>query len=204
MRVIAGSAGGIRLAVPKRGVRPTMDRVKAAIFSSLGDAVIGARVLDLFAGSGALGIEALSRGASSAVFIEQDRESAEIIEINLAKTRLSGRVRQGDVFDLLRHASNAKTFQIIFADPPYEKTKHGERYTERLLGNEALPRLLESSGVFVLEKRPGEVLPETKLWRIIRQKTYGSTEVLFLSATPTSSREHVKNFGIGNPESAIE
>jgi 16S rRNA (guanine966-N2)-methyltransferase len=191
MRVIAGSAGGIRLTVRKRGVRPTMDRVKGAIFSSLGDAVIGARVLDLFAGSGALGIEALSRGASSAVLVEQDRQSAEIIEANLAKTRLRGRVRQQDVFDFLRHASNAKTFQIIFADPPYEKTKCGERYTEKLLTNKALPRLLEPSGVLVLEKRPGEVLPQTKLWRIIRQKTYGATEVLFLSA-------------IGNPESAIE
>ena len=88
MRVIAGSAGGIRLAVPKRGVRPTMDRVKAAIFSSLGDSVGGARVLDLFAGSGALGIEALSRGASSAVFVEEDWQSAEIIERNLVKTKL--------------------------------------------------------------------------------------------------------------------
>ena len=67
MRVIAGSAGGIRLDVPKQRVRPTMDRVKAAIFSSLGEAVIGARVLDLFAGTGALGIEALSRGAESAL-----------------------------------------------------------------------------------------------------------------------------------------
>ena len=73
MRVIAGSAGGIRLAVPKQGVRPTMDRVKAAIFSSLGDAMVGARVLDLFAGSGALGIEALSRGAFSVVFVEGER-----------------------------------------------------------------------------------------------------------------------------------
>ena len=123
MRVIAGSAGGIRLAVPKRGVRPTMDRVKAAIFSSLGDAVAGARVLDLFAGSGALGIEALSRGASSAMFVEEDRQSSEIIERNLAKTKLKGRVRQQDVFDFLRHISGAETFQIIFADPPYEKTK---------------------------------------------------------------------------------
>jgi 16S rRNA (guanine966-N2)-methyltransferase len=100
MRVIAGSAGGIRLEVPKRGVRPTMDRVKAAIFSSLGDSVAGARVLDLFAGSGALGIEALSRGASSAVFVEEDRQSAEMIERNLAKTKLKGRVRQQDVFEV--------------------------------------------------------------------------------------------------------
>jgi 16S rRNA (guanine966-N2)-methyltransferase len=198
MRVIAGSAGGIRLAVPKRGVRPTMDRVKAAIFSSLGDAVAGARVLDLFAGSGALGIEALSRGASSVLFVEEDRQSAEIIERNLAKTKLRGRVRQQDVFNFLRHAGGAETFQIIFADPPYEKTKHGDSYTERLVTNEMLPRLLDSSGVFVLEKRPAETLPEMQLWRLVRQKTYGATEVLFLFATPTSSREHGKNFGIRN------
>ncbi|PYK52033.1 MAG: 16S rRNA (guanine(966)-N(2))-methyltransferase RsmD [Verrucomicrobia bacterium] len=182
MRVIAGSAGGIRLAVPKRGVRPTMDRVKAAIFSSLGDAVIGARVLDLFAGSGALGIEALSRGASSVVFVEEDPQSVDIIEGNLGKTKLAGRVRQQDAFDFLRHSSTAETFQIIFADPPYEKAKHGERYTEKLLTNEALPRLLESSGVFVLEKRPNETLPKMKFWRMIRQRTYGATDVLFLSA----------------------
>jgi 16S rRNA (guanine966-N2)-methyltransferase len=204
MRVIAGSAGGIRLAVPKRGVRPTMDRVKAAIFSSLGDAVIGARVLDLFAGSGALGVEALSRGASSVVFVEEDPQSADIIDGNLAKTKLAGRVRRQDAFDFLRHVPTAETFQIVFADPPYEKTKHGERYTEKLLTNEALPRLLESSGVFVLEKRPTETLPKMKFWRVIRQKTYGATEVLFLSATPTSNREHAKNFGVHNSQSAIQ
>ena len=186
MRVIAGSAGGIRLAVPKHGVRPTMDRVKAAIFSSLGDAVIGARVLDLFAGSGALGIEALSRGASSVVFVEADRESAEIIEGNLAKTNLRGRVRQQDVFDFLRHASGAEMFHIIFADPPYEKTETGERFTEKLLANEELAQLLDPDGIFVLEKRPAEALPEATLWRVIREKTYGATEVLFLSATNAS------------------
>ena len=182
MRVIAGSAGGIRLAVPKDDVRPTMDRVKAAIFSSLGDAVIGARVLDLFAGSGALGIEALSRGASSAVFVEEDRQSADIVEANLAKTRLMGRVRRQDVFNFLRHASPAERFQIIFADPPYETAKHGERYTEKILTNNALPELLDCGGVFVLEKRPGESLPGTKYWRVVRQKRYGATETLFLSA----------------------
>jgi 16S rRNA (guanine966-N2)-methyltransferase len=182
MRVIAGSAGGIRLAVPKNGVRPTMDRVKAAIFSSLGDAVAGASVLDLFAGSGALGIEALSRGASSGLFVEEDQQSAEIIERNLAKTKLKGRVRQQNVFDFFRHTSGTETFQLIFADPPYEKTKRGESYAEKLLTNEALSRLLGSGGVFVLEQRPNEILTEMKLWRIVRRKTYGTTEVLFLSA----------------------
>src|ERR1041385_5478442 len=181
MRVIAGSAGGIRLAVPKCGVRPTMDRVKAAIFSSLGDAVAGARVLDLFAGSGALGIEALSRGAASAMFVEGDPQSAEIIERNLASTKLMGRVRQQNVFDFLRHALRAGTFHIIFADPPYENIRDGQSYSEKLVTNEGLSRLLEPGGVFVLEKQPTEMLPEIKFWRVVRRKTYGATEVLFLS-----------------------
>ena len=180
MRVIAGSAGGVRLLVPRRGVRPTMDRVKAAMFSSLGEAIIGARVLDLFAGSGALGIEALSRGAASALFIENDRQSAEAIEKNLVKTNLQGRVRDQDVFDFLRQRSNAEKFQIIFADPPYETTKR-ESSAEKLLNNEALRQLLEPGGILVLEKSPTDILPQTNLWRVLRQKTYGATEVLFLS-----------------------
>src|SRR5437660_161782 len=138
MRVIAGSAGGIHLTVPQRGVRPTMDRVKAAIFSSLADQVIDAPILDLFAGSGGLGIEALSRGAASVLFIEEDRESIAAIEKNLAKTKLRGRVRQQDVFEFLRRSSFAEKFRIIFADPPYEKTKAGEHFTEKLLANAAL------------------------------------------------------------------
>ncbi|MDP9186347.1 MAG: 16S rRNA (guanine(966)-N(2))-methyltransferase RsmD [Verrucomicrobiota bacterium] len=183
MRVIAGRAGGVPLVSPKNGTRPTMDRVKAAIFSSLGETVIGARVLDLFAGTGALGIEALSRGAGSALFVEEDRQSIAAIEKNLAKTQLAGRVRQQDVFSFLKNAAAAtEKFQIVFADPPYDKMKSGERFTEKLLANETLPRLLEPDGVFVLEKRPSEELPPTKLWQVRRQKRYGATEVLFLSA----------------------
>jgi 16S rRNA (guanine966-N2)-methyltransferase len=193
MRVIAGSAGGVRLAVPKRGVRPTMDRVKAAIFSSLGEAIIGARVLDLFAGSGALGIEALSRGAASAIFVEDDRQSAEAIEKNLAKTNLQGRVRDQDVFDFLRQQSNADKFQIIFADPPYEKGQRDQNCTEKLLNNESLPQLLEPTGIFVLEKRPGETVSELKLWRVIRQKGYGATEIVFM-----------RQSAFGNWQSAIQ
>ena len=182
MRVIAGRAGGVRLTSPKSGVRPTMDRVKAAIFSSVGEMVIGARVLDLFAGTGALGIEALSRGAESALFIEEDRQSATTIEKNLTKTQLTGRVRQQDVFRFLTTAAAAaEKFQIVFADPPYDQTKSGEGFTEKLLGSKALPQLLAPGGFFILEKRPGESLPEMKSWRLVRQKTYGATEVLFLS-----------------------
>ena len=191
MRVIAGTAGGVRLAAPTRSVRPTMDRVKAAIFSSLGDGIVGVRVLDLFAGTGALGIEALSRGAASVVFIEDDRQSVDLIEKNLAKTRLKGRVRHQDVFDFLRQASNADKFQIIFADPPYEKTKHGKSHTEKLLNNKSLPQLLEPHGIFVLEKRPSEPVPEKQFWRVIRQKAYGATEVLFLCHAAIPDAEFV-------------
>ena len=181
MRVVAGTAGGIQLLVPKTGVRPTMDRVKAAIFSSLGEAVLGARVLDLFAGSGALGIEALSRGAATAVFVEQDRHAITAIEKNLAKTKLKGSIRQAGVFAFLRRAASNEKFQIIFADPPYDPMKSGERFTDKLLANDALPQLLGLGGTFVLEKRPEESLSKMKWWRVIRQKAYGTTEVLFLS-----------------------
>jgi 16S rRNA (guanine966-N2)-methyltransferase len=180
MRVIAGSAGGIHLHVPKQRVRPTMDRVKAAIFSSLGEEVIGARVLDLFAGSGALGIEALSRGAASVMFVDEDRQSIAAIEKNLAKTKLDGRTRHQEVFEFLKRANAAEKFRIIFADPPYEKTKGGERFTEKLLANETLSQLLDPDGIFVLEKQPDEKVPEMEFWKVARKKTYGATEVLFL------------------------
>jgi 16S rRNA (guanine966-N2)-methyltransferase len=181
MRVIAGRAGGARLLVPKTGTRPTMDRVKAAIFSSLGELVIGAQVLDLFAGSGALGIEALSRGAAGAVFVDEDRQSIAVIEKNLAKTHFEGRVYQENVFTFLKRSSSTATFRIIFADPPYEEMNSGEAFTDKLLVNENLPRLIDRDGVFVLEKRPDEHFPELKCWRLLRQKAYGATEVLFLS-----------------------
>ena len=180
MRVIAGAAGGIALEVPKSGVRPTMDRVKAAIFSSLGDEVIGARVLDLFAGTGALGIEALSRGAASALFVEENSGAASAIERNLARTKLEGRVRKQDVFAFLKSTAAPQPFGIIFADPPYEKTKSGGAFTQLLLESAELAAMLEPSGVFVLEKRPAERMPASGLWDVDRAKKYGATEVLFL------------------------
>jgi 16S rRNA (guanine966-N2)-methyltransferase len=180
MRVIAGSAGGIQLDVPTSGVRPTMDRVKGAIFSSLGEKIIGARVLDLFAGSGALGIEALSRGAASVLFVEENAAAAVAIERNLARTKLAGRVRKQDVFAFLRSSQSRQSYRIIFADPPYEKTKSGEAYTQLLLDSHELAGMLEPSGVFVLEKRPGEKIPAAALWNVTRARRYGATEVLFL------------------------
>src|SRR5205814_2608447 len=179
MRVIAGSAGGLRLEVPSRGVRPTMDRVKAAIFSSLGDHILGARVLDLFAGTGGLGIEALSRGAASALFVELNRQAARAIERNLAIVQLQAKVRVEDVFEFARHTD--VQFDIVFADPPYERTSAGESFTDLLLSNSAIPRLVAAGGVFVLEKRPGETMPAHSRWELLRKRRYGTTQVLFLT-----------------------
>lgn len=180
MRVIAGTSGGIRLVVPKSDIRPTMDRVKAAIFSSLGERVLGARVLDLFAGTGALGIEALSRGAASVMFVENDRQAVAAIERNLDQTGFTGRIRKQDVFDFLSHASTAEAHDLIFADPPYDKSKLCDAFTKLLLRNDRLPARLTNGGIFVLEKRPGERLPTSDFWEVIRRKTYGATETLFL------------------------
>ena len=180
MRVIAGSAGGIQLVVPTEGVRPTMDRVKAAIFSSLGEQIIGARVLDLFAGTGALGIEALSRGAVSALFVEENAAAIRAIEQNFIRTRLRGPVRRQEVFAFLEAPWPNETFGVIFADPPYEKTKTGGAFTQLLLENRNLSALLQPGGTFVLEKRPGEEVVPSELWQIVRAKTYGATEVLFM------------------------
>jgi 16S rRNA (guanine966-N2)-methyltransferase len=178
VRVIAGIAGGLHLEVPRRGVRPTMDRVKGAIFSSLGERIIGARILDLFAGAGGLGIEALSRGAVSAIFVESNRSSARAIERNLTTAKLEGKVRSQDVFEFLKHTT--QQFDIIFSDPPYEPVSSGESFTNLLLNNEAIPRVLAGNGAFVLEKRPGEPLPPHPNWAISRARKYGATEVLFL------------------------
>jgi 16S rRNA (guanine966-N2)-methyltransferase len=190
MRVIAGSAGGIQLEVPKRGVRPTMDRVKAAIFSSLGDKIVGARVLDLFAGSGALGIEALSRGAASVLFIDHDRQVIQTIERNLRKAKIDGKARQQDVFAFLESPPSLGSFDLIFADPPYEQMQSGERYTDKLLSSETVPELLATGGIFVLEKRPGEEIAPTPRWNLVRQKTYGATEVIFVSASRRGTDAH--------------
>jgi 16S rRNA (guanine966-N2)-methyltransferase len=165
-----------------------MDRVKAAIFSSLAEKVIAARVLDLFAGAGGLGIEALSRGAASVIFVEKDRVAAGAIERNLAMAKFQAQMRMQDVFAFLRSATGK--FDLIFADPPYEKTEADESYTDLLLNHPRLPELLTACGVFVLEKHPEESLPNIPLWNVDRSRRYGATEVLFLSA-------------IRNPNSAI-
>ena len=128
MRVISGSAGGITLKLPKTDLRPTMDLVRGAIFSSLGGGVEGASVLDLFSGTGSIGIEALSRGAASATLVEADRKACTIINENLARTRLQARVVCNDVFRFLEANVALEPMDFIFADPPYAKKKRRQGF----------------------------------------------------------------------------
>ena len=125
MRIIAGSAKGLILQAPPSITRPTMDRVRAAIFSILGDRVPEAHVLDLFAGTGAMGIEALSRGAASALFIDHQKKATELIHKNLATTKLVGQIQTSDALTCLdRLTQLGSTFDLIFADPPYAVKEH--------------------------------------------------------------------------------
>jgi len=122
MRVIAGTAGGTRLATVPKGVRPTSDRVRESLFNSLGQFFEGGRVLDLYAGTGALGIEALSRGSEFAVFVERDRRARTVILDNLRRTGFADRaeVLGGEVEAALgRLFGRGERFDLIFADPPY-------------------------------------------------------------------------------------
>src|SRR5262245_39713346 len=136
MRIISGFAGGILLRTPSHDVRPTMDMVREAIFSSLGDRVVGARVLDLFAGSGAFGIEALSRGAAEAVFVDNHPKAIEAIRFNLERTRLDGKVIRQDVFKYLQKVD--QPFHLIFADPPYARYSRDRNYALEILQFKAL------------------------------------------------------------------
>jgi 16S rRNA (guanine966-N2)-methyltransferase len=122
MRVIAGSAKGRRLGPVPRGVRPVSDRAREGLFSSLAGRVVEARCLDLFAGTGAVGIEALSRGASSCRFVDRSRAAAAAIRANLAVTGLADRatVVVGDVLDHLRGGPPEEPADLVFLDPPYE------------------------------------------------------------------------------------
>jgi 16S rRNA (guanine966-N2)-methyltransferase len=171
MRVIAGTHKGRRLHTPRGSeTRPTSDRVREALFSILGD-VAGMRVLDLYAGSGALGIEALSRGADEVVFVESGRQAAEAIRANLrAIGDPDALIWLGDALAYLRNADPGAPFDLVFADPPYSSaTQVGGKLSE------LLPALLTDSSLTVTEsdkRAPLELsLP------LVDERTYGDTRI---------------------------
>lgn len=148
MRVIAGKFKGRQLRAPRgRSVRPTADRVKEALFSILGERVAGAYTLDLFAGSGALGIEALSRGAAGATFVDKSRTAIATIKANLAAVAVEAQVYHEDALKFLSWSGKeGRTYNLVFLDPPYAELKE----LAELLG-EALPGILAANAIVVCE-----------------------------------------------------
>jgi 16S rRNA (guanine(966)-N(2))-methyltransferase RsmD len=173
MRVIAGELGGRQLLAPRGWkVRPTSERVREAIFSALGERVAGAEVLDLYTGTGALAIEALSRGAARATLVDHDTRPA---LGNVANLGLGERARlvRGDVARWLEKAEAEDGFDLIFVDAPY---RLAGRVTEEL--NTHLPRLLAAGGRAVVESGAGSPLRIDSL-RSLRQRRYGAADVCF-------------------------
>jgi len=188
MRVVGGIAGGIPLHVPKTDLRPTMDVVKNAIFNSLVEFVPGARVLDLFAGTGGLGIEALSRGAASCVFVESDRRACDSIRRNLEKTKLTGgAVTCADAVRWIERNAQPGTFDLILADPPYARGDGKRDFAKELIALDAIRAALAPGGMFILEHRPEEPLQLDPGWECTRDKRYGATAVAFLRAAQISN-----------------
>ncbi len=182
MRVIAGKAKGMQLqAVPGSGTRPISDRVKEALFNILGAETVGARLLDLFAGTGSVGIEALSRGAEQVVFVEKRAQAISTIHANLRHTKLQagGRVVKADVFRYLQ--GEPEPFDLVYVAPP----QYEGFWSQTLLALEANPGWLSRYGLVVVQIFPKELeaLPLETL-QLVDQRKYGSTLLCFYEPAP--------------------
>lgn len=178
MRIAGGEFGGRRLKVPKSGaVRPTQDRVREAIFSIVQGEIAGADFLDLFAGSGAVGLEALSRGASAATFVEQNRRHVAALRENLAQ--FPGAADRSCVVcaDCYRWLSThaGAGFSIGFADPPYALGE--ERGYASVLATLAARDVIRPGGLFIAEMTAVQKAEETPGWELLRDRAYGRTRL---------------------------
>jgi 16S rRNA (guanine966-N2)-methyltransferase len=181
MRIVAGKFRGRPIIAPDSDrTRPTSDRVREAVFNILAHGIEdfsleGARVLDLFAGTGALGLEALSRGAGYCLFVEEDAETRALIRRNVEALGLTGitKIFRRDA-TALGPASNRGAFQLVFLDPPY-----GKGLGERALASAAAGQWLAPSAVAVLEERKGTTLVPPAGFTALDQRDWGDTQVLF-------------------------
>lgn len=178
VRVISGSARGLKLNTPGDDrVRPTTDRVKESMFNIVQDWVYDSQVLDLFAGSGALGIEALSRGASQAVFCDNSLDSIKIIKSNIEKARVVDRsqIVSGDYKRCLRdmEAKN-QSFDMIFVDPPYY-----EGLFEEVLDTIRSCKILKKDGIVIVEHVAKKPIGQVEGLEVYKEKKYGITMLTF-------------------------
>ena len=188
MRIIGGTAAGTILKVPKGfDVRPTPDLVRQAIFNSLGQRVVGAKVLEVFAGTGALSLECLSRGAVQSHCIEKSGKHAQFIRGNLDAAGFSPgqiQIRVQDAFvGLAQLAALGEKFDLILADPPYGEKNVGRRSTsfaQKMLDDESLPQLLAENGLFILGHTKRDTLSFSETWEETRMLKHGDTVMRFL------------------------
>lgn len=184
MRIVAGKFKGRTLASPKdRSIRPTGDRVREALFNILahgidGFEIEGARVLDLFAGTGALGLEALSRGAKYCLFIENSASARALIRTNVEALNLTGvtRIWRRDA-SALGPAGNMEPFDLVFADPPY-----GQGLSQKALGAALDNNWVRTGGIVVVEESAGSFVDEPEGYEELDRRAYGDTEILVLRA----------------------
>jgi 16S rRNA (guanine966-N2)-methyltransferase len=189
MRIIGGTVGGALLKVPRGyDVRPTPDLVRQALFNSLGDRVTNTRVLELFAGTGAISLECLSRGATQALCVENTHRHAEVLRQNLESVGLPPerlQVRLQDAFTAVRQLAAAnQRFDLILADPPYGEKNLGRRSTsiaQRLLDEPALPSLLGDRGLFVLGHARRDTLTLPPNWIQSKALRHGDSIMLLLT-----------------------
>ena len=170
MRVITGKARGVQLKTPDGMLtRPTADRVKEALFSIINFDIPGAKVLDLFGGTGQLGIEAMSRGAERCVFVDAREDACKLIKENLKRTKLEGTVVRSDYMEYLNRCK--EQFSIIFLDPPY-----AEEYLENAINRIAEIDILQTDGIIVAERPVGKELPwEFDGYQRSKDYKYGKT-----------------------------
>lgn len=180
MRVTGGTLGGRKILAPKTGTRPALDRVREAVFSALATCTVDVRVVDLFAGSGAYGIEAWSRGAASVCWVEQDGTAISVLRKNVKTLGIdknkNAQVVRADVWKWLAQTRSMEV-DLVFADPPYQRREE-EGQAERLMQVMVEYRLLREGGLLVYEqgKREPVIVPEG--WVLLRDRTYARTRSL--------------------------
>ena len=179
MRVITGTARGRRLKTPDNyDIRPTTDNVKESLFNILQFDIEGRRVLDLFAGTGQLGIECLSRGAANVTFVDKDRNAVKIVRENLKSCGLNATVLQEDA---LRILERGQKYDLIFVDPPYDSDLY-----EAVLDRINLVDILSEGGIIVCEARRERVLPDmTAPYRKCKEYCYGKVKLCLYKKEPT-------------------
>lgn len=178
MRVITGTARGRRLKTPDNyDIRPTTDNVKESVFNIIQFDIEGRQVLDLFAGTGQLGIECLSRGAAGAVFVDRDRDAISIVKDNLKTCGMKATVLQEDSISFLNHCGK---FDVIFIDPPYDSDLY-----ESALKIINLVDILSEGGIIICEARREKVLPEmTEPYRKRKEYNYGKVKICIYTKEP--------------------